>query len=347
VLVTDTYRHQQNPSDPIEKYQSVYTPHHTYACSLTNEPGKQSCSDLIHPATVAIDVAIALTGLWLGVVGHRFFGTTTFLFGTITATFIAFTVLSVETSHLSTSVRMGISIAAGLVGGLLWFLLWRRFNMNGGALVLMGLVMGFLLAALIFATPFGDIHAFTNGFNYSMAFACLAIIWPVVLLLKGRLLSIMSCAIVGSYTSLYAVDYFVGSDFDDIYSNVMKRMLSNDFAQSYSGHYFGADFNGCTNLDRNIAFLAAWVVLSMAFGALQALYTAKGIDFPNTKNNNGRSRSGAWRRQQAARQEELHSLLDGDHHIQARQAFAATDDTPPRPPPRARSTRRPSVAQPV
>ena len=105
------------------------------------------------------------------------------------------------------------------------------------------------------------------------------------------------------------MDYFVGSDFDDIYSNVMKRMLSNDFAQSYSGHYFGADFNGCTNLDRSawallgaaahcggssatptspclslthpvqsdIAFLAAWVVLSMAFGALQALYTAKGV----------------------------------------------------------------------
>lgn len=123
---------------------------------------------------------------------------------------------------------MGISIAAGLVGGLLWFLLWRRFNMNGGALVLMGLVMGFLLAALIFATPFGmfvrrqraclplyatllldlsvlvaapqthpacvvpgDIHAFTNGFNYSMAFACLAIIWPVVLLLKGRLVRLL------------------------------------------------------------------------------------------------------------------------------------------------------------
>jgi hypothetical protein len=50
---------------------------------------------------------------------------------------------------------MGISMAAGVVGGLLWFLLWRRFNLTGGALVLMGLVMGFLLAALIFATPFG------------------------------------------------------------------------------------------------------------------------------------------------------------------------------------------------
>jgi hypothetical protein len=153
-----------------------------------------------------------------------------------------------------------------------------------------------------------------------MAFACLAIVWPVVLLLKGRLvrercglyiwarnmifatpfslslhlqLSIMSCSIVGSYMTLYgihtscrqlihicirggnstltsprpslcfrfapplfsppiqAVDYFVGSDFDDIYSNVMKRMLSNDFAQSYSGHYFGSDFNGCTNLNHS------------------------------------------------------------------------------------------------
>jgi hypothetical protein len=46
VLVTDTFRHQQNPSDPIEKYQSIYTPHHTYACTLHSEPGKENCSNL-------------------------------------------------------------------------------------------------------------------------------------------------------------------------------------------------------------------------------------------------------------------------------------------------------------
>lgn len=139
---------------------------------------------------------------------------------------------------------MGISMAAGVVGGLLWFLLWRRFNLTGGALVLMGLVMGFLLAAFIFATPFGasrglkpifflkpylrrklglknfyvnlprlplflsgDLNAFTNGFNYSMAFACLAIVWPVVLLLKGRLVRERCGFLPGHGTMIFTLNF--------------------------------------------------------------------------------------------------------------------------------------------
>lgn len=54
VLVTDTFRHQQNPSDPIEKYQSIYTPHHTYACTSHNEPGKENCSNLSESPCVSL-----------------------------------------------------------------------------------------------------------------------------------------------------------------------------------------------------------------------------------------------------------------------------------------------------
>ena len=54
---------------------------------------------------------------------------------------------------------------------------------------------------------------------------------------------------------LTAADYFIGADFSQVYSNVIRRAVDDEFYKSYSGSYFGSDFNGCSNLTLSESWL--------------------------------------------------------------------------------------------
>lgn len=113
-----------------------------------------------------------------------------------------------------------------------------------------------------------------------------ALIFPVFLLMKPKMLHILSTSIVGSYLFMFGLDYFLGSGLDDIVFNVFKRVTSTTFNQNYAGNFFGKDFNGCTDAALNLGMTIAWVVLTLTSVAMQYKVTAKDLPFPKSSHPN-------------------------------------------------------------
>jgi len=290
ILVTDVFHASLNPHDPIERYQSVYTPRHTYACHFSPEdkrsnPKGSSCRSHLPADLITISVILLLLGNWLGLFGLRYFAINLFIVSTLISLFGYYTAISVTAPKFSTLAALALGLLAALPTGLLAFGLWRKFDATGGALVMYGIMLGFLMTAFFFATPLGDFKIFTNPFNYGMGFTCGTLAWPVLLLLKGKLLCVLSTSVAGAYMVLYSIDAYIGSDFDNIYSNVMDRIFDKQFAASYSGNFFGHDFNGCTNLAKNVGFLVGWFGLAFVYAVLQYWCIAQGLNLPETKDS--------------------------------------------------------------
>jgi len=185
--------------------------------------------------------------------------------------------------------------------------LWYYKNSSSAALVTVGMVMGWIAASFAFATPLGDVAMWKNSFNFIMCFLCVALVFPVFLLMKPKFLHVLSTSIVGSYLFMFGLDYFLGSGLDDIVFNVFKRMTSQTFSQNYAGNFFGKDFNGCTDASLNLGMTAAWLLLTLTSVAMQYKVTANGMKYPKSSHPNYTQRYAPRRFGQV---EEDHSLSE-------------------------------------
>ena len=109
-------------------------------------------------------------------------------------------------------------------------------------------ILGIFVANFIFATQLAEYDLWRNSFNFWMAYACLVLIWPILLLLRDRFGNILATSVVGSYCFLFGVDFFVASSFDDMLVNAFKRATVPSFSVDYSGNYFADAFNGCSDV---------------------------------------------------------------------------------------------------
>jgi hypothetical protein len=73
----------------------------------------------------------------------------------------------------------------------------------------------------------------------------------------------LSCGPTTRFLFLCAVDFFVASSFDDMVFNMVRRLTDKNFGKDYSGNIFSNEFNGCSNVEFNVAMLGAWAGLSV------------------------------------------------------------------------------------
>lgn len=108
------------------------------------------------------------------------------------------------------------------------------------------------------------------------------------------------------------LDFFVGTDFSQVYSNTIERAVNpvgiqncatlqftlfQGFSRAYSGNYFSGDFNGCSTLTlsipveevrqtlfvTDIVMFCAWLLMAMIAATIQARCTASHVfDVTNT-----------------------------------------------------------------
>eukprot|EP00730_Choanoeca_flexa_P003509 TRINITY_DN11430_c0_g2_i1.p1 TRINITY_DN11430_c0_g2~~TRINITY_DN11430_c0_g2_i1.p1 ORF type:complete len:668 (+),score=105.84 TRINITY_DN11430_c0_g2_i1:1012-3015(+) len=328
VLVTDVYQAAQNPSASIEEYQSVYSPTHTYTCTLDPSNTEQPyCHKLRDNVVMATTILAFLVGLPLAFCGLRWYPLSLVIMGTLTGSMLMFMVINNALVHVDMeyTARSSVSIAVGLLCGSVAYLWWRRAWSTSVTLVFLGASMGFIVACWIFATPLTENKVFTNGFNFGMTFACAVLLVPILLLLRPRLLAIVSTSVIGTYCIVNGVDYFVGADFGEVYTNVLARATDPTFARGYTGSYFSADFNGCSNVELNLIMLGAWLVLIIIATTVQLLYTGKPIKHIPTFasehqrrrwERNGRDYEVFAPRADDPRRGEHQPLLEGNRHVQ-------------------------------
>eukprot|EP00036_Acanthoecidae_sp_10tr_P025337 CAMPEP_0206322850 /NCGR_PEP_ID=MMETSP0106_2-20121207/19651_1 /ASSEMBLY_ACC=CAM_ASM_000206 /TAXON_ID=81532 /ORGANISM="Acanthoeca-like sp., Strain 10tr" /LENGTH=788 /DNA_ID=CAMNT_0053755061 /DNA_START=79 /DNA_END=2445 /DNA_ORIENTATION=+ len=240
-----------------------------YYGHCTLDPDVQSCDGLFNVRDLVLTMVVGLCGLFIAFFGHKYFVSqlamdATLLFGTCVYIGLEYT-----STPLKSSSHVWLSVGGGVGGALVMLYWWFWSRGIAISLVVIGSVSGLVLTAAVFATPFGEYRVWQNPFNFGMAAVCGLLIPPIFMMLWDRSVTIVGAAISGSYFFLVGVDFFVASSFDDMALNMVRRLVDTNFGKDYSGNIFSDEFNGCSNVELNIAMLAAWAGLSVVAAVFQ------------------------------------------------------------------------------
>ncbi|XP_005379173.1 PREDICTED: transmembrane 7 superfamily member 3 isoform X1 [Chinchilla lanigera] len=217
--------------DPLLNTSAAYVPAHTYACRF--EASEGSCASLGRVSTKVFFTLFALLGLFICFFGHRFWKTELFFIGFIFMGFF-FYILITRLTLLKYDVRLILTAAVGSVGGASLVAIWWRFGALGLCVLCAGLVLGFLVSAAAFFTPLGNLKVFRDDGVFWVTFSCIAIFIPVVFLGCLRILNILTCGVVGSYSVVLAVDSYMYTSLAYITLNVLRRALNTDFRRAFT-----------------------------------------------------------------------------------------------------------------
>ncbi|XP_067902596.1 transmembrane 7 superfamily member 3-like [Heterodontus francisci] len=256
--------------DPHLKTSASYAPVSTYACNLSSKGYMCKDSDGAFNYIRLLCTVIGVYGLMLCLIGHRIFETEFLFFGFLIFGFISFVLVS-RFSAFNFISRLGIMVGAGLLGGLVVTLVRCRFGIPVSCVGFVGLVLGFLVAAIIFFTPLANITILRNDVNFWIIFACVTLIVPTVLILLPRALNIITCALVGSYAVIIAVGVYIYTSLTYIILNVIKRAIHSDFAKVESDAPFQ---------NRDIILTFIWAVLFVTGVTLQSFLERNRLPFP-------------------------------------------------------------------
>lgn len=284
VIVTDTRLGTDS--------RAAYIPSATYACDLDNT---DECH-MIGAGGKVLAVVGGILGLFLVILGHRFFRTSTFL-----AAFFGFGLISVILLERFTTqsivVVLVVSAVIGVVLATGWLALWWCHGIHTIAVLLTGLTCGYIISSIIFFTPLGNLMYWSREFNYGMSFTVGVLIVPVILLFFTKQLSILSCTFLGGYLVCITVDVFLDSGFKNIILNSVRHAVDPDYLTvTVAGPYLVADIG--------LTFL--WGFLFIGGAIFQLLRERGRPDFPESTRRNRRTRS-------VQIEEERQSLLGNGH----------------------------------
>ncbi|XP_033017930.1 transmembrane 7 superfamily member 3 [Lacerta agilis] len=279
--------------DPLWNTSAAYVPAHTYMCSLSGSV--DNCSSLKRLSTKIFFTVLAVLGLFICFHGHRFWKTDLFFMGFIFTAFFFFITIS-RTSALSYDVNLGLTAVAGVLGGLLLVAYWWRFGFVILCMLIVGLVLGFLVASTVFFTPIGDYKVFQDDAVFWVTFCCIALIVPIVFVGYPRVLNILTCGIIGSYTIVLATACYLYTSLSYISIDLLRRILDENFKRAFTNVPFQST---------DIILLAVWAMLAIGGITIQLRREKREASFPPHPYL-------IWRRE---RERRITNILDPSHHV--------------------------------
>ncbi|XP_063302763.1 transmembrane 7 superfamily member 3 [Pelobates fuscus] len=278
--------------DPLLNTSAAYVPAHTYACNFTAK--MDNCYTLGKGSTKVFFTFCAVIGLFICFFGHRYLKTDFFFMGFTITGFLMFILLS-RVTLLEYDTRLYLTAVTGVLGGLLLVAFWWRCGCVRICILFVGLVFGFLVASIIFFTPIGEYGVFRNNLVFWLTFCCFMMVSSVLLIIPKHL-NILSCAMVGSYSVVLAIDSYLYTSLSYITLNILKRALNNEFNTAYTSVPFQRN---------DFIIIALWVVLIMAAITTQVLRERGRPSFPPSPYL-------IWKRDRERRKT---NVLDPSHHM--------------------------------
>uniref|UniRef100_A0A7N6AJN9 TM7S3/TM198-like domain-containing protein n=1 Tax=Anabas testudineus TaxID=64144 RepID=A0A7N6AJN9_ANATE len=253
--------------DPLLNTSASYVPVHTYACSFAST--LDGCETLGKISTKVFFTIAGLAGLFVCFFGHRFFKCELFCMGFSFAAFFFF-VLITRTTELDYDIRLTLSEVIGVLGGVILVMSWWRFGSVMACVIVVGLMLGFLIASTVLFTPLGDLDVFRRSdVVFWLTFSCITIIVPLFFVRWPREGNITTCGIVGAYAVVLAVNAYIYTSLSYITLNILKRFLNTNFSAMFTDVPF-------QTID--YVMITVWVVLGASGIALQ-LYRERSRPF--------------------------------------------------------------------
>ncbi|XP_057557898.1 transmembrane 7 superfamily member 3 isoform X4 [Hippopotamus amphibius kiboko] len=160
--------------------------------------------------------------------------------------------------------------------------------------------MGFFFYILITRlTPMkydGNLKIFRDDAVFWVTFSCIAVLIPVVFMGCLRILSILSCGFIGSYSVVLAVDSYLYTSLSYVTLNVLKRALHVDFRRAFMNVPFQTN---------DFIILAVWGMLAVSGITLQIRRERGQPFFPPHPYK-------LWKRE---RERRVTNILDPSYHI--------------------------------
>ncbi|KAG0336593.1 hypothetical protein BG004_007969 [Podila humilis] len=175
----------------------------------------------VHKITVSstiVAIVLMVAGFIFAFFGHKFFKITLFLagfYGCATLAWIALRNLEPSDGYGSNSqwVYIGVSAAAGLIGGCLFLCFWRLgFAAIGG-------VAGFYLA--MFILSWNSSGVISSGTGRTIFLVAFVIVGIVLTFFVERPVVILGTAIVGSGSFFVGLDNFIHTGFADAFTEFL------------------------------------------------------------------------------------------------------------------------------
>ncbi|XP_037569814.1 transmembrane 7 superfamily member 3 [Dermacentor silvarum] len=203
-------------------HEAAYVPIATYGCLWYTQ--SETCRRLESAWGLVVALLLSIAGLIICFRGHRFFSFQMFFFGFLAFSLISFMVFIAITRA---SARDGLlaALLGGALGGLLWMAIWWLFAIPVLSISLSGLFLGFLVAAVLLFTPLGEVAFLQSSLSYWVFVSCIMLLPTVLLLPQARLLSVLSCCLVGGYCTILAADQYLGTSLSYVVLNVVRRSL--------------------------------------------------------------------------------------------------------------------------
>ncbi|XP_057174751.1 transmembrane 7 superfamily member 3 isoform X2 [Ursus arctos] len=279
--------------DPLLNTSAAYVPAHTYACSF--EAKEDNCSSLGRISTKVFFTLFALLGLFICFFGHRFWKTELFFIGFIFMGFFFYIPIT-RLTLITYDVRLILTAVAGSVGGVLLVAAWWRFGILLFCMLCVGSVLGFLISSVMFFTLLGNLKIFQDDGVFWVTFSCIAVIIPVVFMGCLRILNILTCGFIGSYSVVLAFDSYSYTSLSHITLNVLKRALNVNFHRAFTNVPFQTN---------DFIILAVWGMLAVSGITLQIRRERGRPFFPPHPYK-------LWKRE---RERRVTNVLDPSYHI--------------------------------
>lgn len=253
--------------DPLLNTSASYVPVHTYACSF--DSAVDGCYTLGRASTKVLFTIAGLAGLFVCFFGHRYFKWELFCMGFTFSAFFFF-VLITRTAHLDYNINLSVSVVIGVLGGVTLVTSWWRFGSVMACVVVVGLVLGFIVASTVLFTPLGDLSVLRHSdLLFWVTFCSIMATVPLFFVRWPREGNIVTCGVLGAYAVVLAVNAYVHTSLSYITLNVLKRLLNDDYSAAFTDVPLQAiDFG----------MLTAWVVLGVG-GAVLQLYRERSRPF--------------------------------------------------------------------
>ncbi|KAK3103979.1 hypothetical protein FSP39_023388 [Pinctada imbricata] len=248
---------------------AIYIPKATYDCDFSHMD--ENCKH-IDIQWYIVAVLGAVIGIFLCVLGHRYFKTGNFILAFLAFSLCIYIVFEIFTS-VTALVNLLLTVILSLVGAVLWLSLWYCMGVPALSVLLPSFVAGYIVSSVIFYTPFANLSYWSKDFNYGMSFTCGVLIVPVIMLVFTKTLNILTCAFVGSYSIVLMLDIFLHAG--------MKYIIINSLRHSTSKSYYVVTVTGPFTT-KEIVLTCIWAVLFIGSAVFQFLRERGRPDFPES-----------------------------------------------------------------
>jgi len=206
---------------------------HTYGCEVMEHQGPV-CFPVEDSTFVWVSCALGVfVGLFLTLMGHRFYMCSQFIYGLYLGSLVGYLVISLLSDDGETIVII-VTTSSGLLCACVVLATWCFLGIPVLSTILPTLEVGFLLAGILMYLPLCGIQSFSSDTTYWLAFMCITLSPTVLLIAFTQKASIISSAVIGSFTTILAVDHYTGSNLKYIINNVLHRATLPSFGLAHS-----------------------------------------------------------------------------------------------------------------